>query len=139
MPNVTLTLAVLPELFAVCRLDPHQPIPTWATQGRVFSLTRASDELSIVCPQQNVPAQGLGPGAKVERGWRAFQFEGPLDFSLSGVLSAVTVPLADAGISIFAISTYNTDYVLVREGQLEAAITALSAKGHSIHRAQAHR
>ena len=139
MPTVTLTLAVLPEVFALCRLDPRQPIPAWATQGQVFSVTRASDELSIVCHQRNVPETGLGPSAKVERGWRAFQFEGPLDFSLSGVLSSVTVPLAEAGISIFAISTYNTDYVLVREGQLEAAITALSAKGHSIHRAQAHR
>ena len=127
MPKTYLTLSVLPQVFAVCRLQPQASIPAWATRGAVFSITRSSDEMSIVCPEKDVPAEML-----CARGWRAMRLEGPLDFSLVGILVAVTAPLAEAGISIFAISTYNTDYILVREGEFVRAVAVLSAAGHTV-------
>jgi hypothetical protein len=128
-PPITLTLSVLPDRYAVCRLDPGAAIPPWATAGRFFSVTRTADELSIVCPEQHVP-----PGVTVEPGWRTFKLEGPFDFALTGILAAVAGPLAEAGIGIFAMATYDTDYVLVKAAHLDRACAALSAHGHTIRR-----
>lgn len=121
-----LTLAVLPELFAVCRLDPATPVPAWAV-GSFFSITRTATELSIVCPQAVFPA-----GVQVEGDWRCLEVIGPLDFSLIGVLASLTTALAEARVSLFAISTFDTDYLLVKSAALERAIAALQRAGHSV-------
>lgn len=125
--SVSLTLSVLPGRFAVCRLDPQAPIPAWAERGEFFSITSTADELSIVCAEEHAPA-----GATCERGWRAIKIEGPFDFDAIGILASACAPLAEAEVSILAIATYDTDYVLVKEGQLETAVTALLEKGHRV-------
>ena len=123
---MTIALSVLPETFAICRLAPATPIPKWALDS--FSITRTRDELSIVCAQRDVPA-----GIRCERDWRALKVDGTLDFALTGILASLAAPLADAGISIFAISTYDTDYLLVKETNLPRAVQVLFAAGHKIN------
>jgi hypothetical protein len=123
---VKLRLRILPGELAVCRLPADAPVPA-TTTGALWSVTRTADELSIVCPVADA-----AEGAEVERGWRALQVAGPLDFALTGVLAAIAVPLAAADISIFAVSTYDTDYVLVREAALPAAAEALRRAGHDV-------
>jgi hypothetical protein len=125
MPGLTLTLA--PERFAVCRLAPDAPIPPLPLGRSLLALTLTPDELSLVTPETDAPE-----GARVETGWRALKVSGPLDFSLTGVLASLTQPLAEAGLSTFAISTYDTDYVLVRDATLGEALAALRAAGHRI-------
>jgi hypothetical protein len=119
--HTSLVLSILDERLAVCRLEPAEPIPGWATRSAFFSVTRTAEELSVVCAEVDVPA-----GVRCERGWRALKLEGPFAFEELGVLAAVAVPLAEAGVSILAIATYDTDYVLVRETQLEPALMALA-------------
>ena len=102
-------------------------MPTWAWTGELCAVTRTIDELSVVCSEEAVP-----PEAPSERGWRALKVQGPLDFSLTGVLAALTVPLAAASIPIFALSTYDTDYVLVAARDLTRAAEALTQAGHSV-------
>lgn len=114
----------MPGTFAICRLDSDAPIPEWAHIG-FFSITRTPDELSIVCKEEIVPE-----GVTGEKGWRCLQVMGPLDFALTGILASLAAPLAEAGISIFAISTYDTDYFLVKE--LNRAIAVLSNSGHNV-------
>ena len=122
MENSKLSLSVLPDQLAVCRLNADAHIPVWALNPAVLtSITRTRDVLSIVCPQANVPA-----GIQTETGWKALKVEGPLDFSLTGILASLANPLAEAKISIFAISTFDTDYVLVKEENLAAAVKILS-------------
>jgi len=120
-------LLVLPGELAVARLNPIDEIPGWATPAPISSITRTRDELSIVCGAASVPAD-----VRAERGWRSLRVAGSLDFSLTGVLASIAGPLAEAGISIFAISSYDTDYVLVREQNLSAAIDCLAAAGHEV-------
>ena len=119
-----LNLSILPGVFAICRLDAAAPIPSWVTSRDFFSITRTRDELSIVCQQRDVPA-----GVRCERDWRALKVEGKLDFALTGILASLAAPLADAGISIFAISTYDTDYLLLKETNLPRAVQVLSVAG----------
>lgn len=126
-PEVALRLNVLDRLLAVCRLDPGEKLPTWATQADFFCVTRSPDELSVVCPEGNVPED-----VKCEKGWRILQLAGPFEFSLTGVLASVLDPLARAGVSIFAVSTFDTDYVLLKEESLPAAIVALRESGHEV-------
>ena len=122
-------LLLLPELFAVCHLDPDAPLPAWATPGLsgLLSITRTPKELSIICAQESAPGD-----IRQERNWRCFMVEGPLDFSLTGVLAALLTPLAEAGVSIFALSTFDTDYLLVRAAQLDLAVETLTAAGHLV-------
>ena len=127
MAEPKLRLLLLPETLAICRLDKDAPIPKWALKGVFFSVTRTMEELSVVCPQIQVPAV-----MKREEGWRCIKVRGPLDFSLTGILASLTTPLAKAGISVFAISTYDTDYLLVKEENLEKAIEILVKKGHRV-------
>lgn len=122
-----LRLSVTEERFAVCRLQPDQEIPAWATESEFFSITRTAEELSVVCLEPSIPS-----GVKAESGWRALQVEGPLDFSLVGILGAIIKPLAAAEISVFAISTYDTDYVLVKENVLNIAVAALRGASHEV-------
>ena len=125
MAGLTLTLA--PERFAVCRLAPDAPVPPLPLGASLVALTLTPDELSLVTPEDAAPE-----GAKVEAGWRALRVAGPLDFSLTGVLASLAAPLAQAGIAIFVVSTYDTDYLLVRESTLDAALAALLAAGHTL-------
>jgi hypothetical protein len=122
-----LALIVVDGIFAVCRLEPDAPIPPWATAGNFFSITRTGDELSVVCPQEVVPE-----GVKCERGWRCLRVAGTIPFSVVGVLASLTAPVADAGISVFAISTFDTDYLLVKEKDLAVAMDALRGFGHVV-------
>src|SRR5690349_13783061 len=123
-----LTLTVLAETFAIARLDPAAAIPSWALAADGFvSITRTRDEVSIVCAESNVPE-----GVQASRAWRCLRVAGPLDFTLVGVLASLASPLAAAGISTFAVSTYDTDYLLVREHDLAAAIRALCGAGHVV-------
>lgn len=125
-----LQLILLPINLAVCRLDPDSPIPAWAPSELFFSATRTGDELSVVCPAGSVPQDVLAV-----RDWRAFMIEGPLDFSLTGVLASLLVPLGSAGIPVFTLSTYDTDYVLVREPFVGRAIPVLEKAGHRVRAA----
>jgi RimJ/RimL family protein N-acetyltransferase len=120
-------LEVLPQTFAICRLDYHAAIPAWGTSGAVWSLTRTADELSLVVESKLVP-----PGVQANPDWRALQVKGPLDFSLVGVLATLTSLLALAEISIFAVSTFDTDYLLVKEADLEKSIDTLRRAGHRV-------
>src|SRR5512147_1015562 len=121
-----LTLSVLPETLAICRLEREASVPEWA-MGEFVSITRTPDELSIVCNEQAVPSD-----VKADRGWRALKIEGPLDLALTGVLASIAVPLAEARINIFAISTFDTDYVLVKGDRLAGTITVLRSAGHRV-------
>lgn len=125
-----LDLSVLGETLAICRLAPDAAIPGWLPRAGFLSLTRTPDELSIVCRESAVPAGVTGP---VSRGWRALKVEGPLDFSLTGVMASLAAPLAEAEISLFAIATYDTDYVLVSAVNLPLALDVLRAAGHEVH------
>jgi uncharacterized protein len=120
-------LYALDELYAIARLDPDAPFPEWARDGHFWSVTRSDNELSVVCRQDDVPAD-----ASAERGWCAFEVAGPLDFSLTGIVSSLVSPLAEAEIPIFVISTFETDYLLVREHDLHRSVEALTAAGHSV-------
>ena len=127
MADEPLSLHLLPETLAVCRLEPDGPVPDWATGGSFYSVTRTTDEVSIVCPERAVPEE-----TKAERGWRLLQVEGPLDFAMTGVLARLTRPLAEAGVSVFALSTYDTDYLLVRDRDIASAVAALRTDGHRV-------
>lgn len=129
---MVMRLRVVPDRLAVCRLPAGSPAPEWAAghdAGPFRSITWSPDETSVVCAESAVP-----DGVRAERGWRALMVLGPLDFSLTGVLAALAQPLASAGISIFVLSTYDTDYLLVRESTLRAAIEVLGADGHEVAR-----
>lgn len=124
-PDARLTLALTRHHLAILRLGPNQPIPRWLDLDRpFFALTRSAEELSIVCDEAQLP-DGMDD-AECSRGWRAFRVNGPLDFSLTGVLASIATPLAMAKISLFAISTFDTDYILVRTTQLGAARDVLA-------------
>jgi hypothetical protein len=125
-----LSLIVQNGRFAVCRLPAGSPIPGWVTTDGILSITSTSGEVSIVCREEAVPE-----GVRCESGWRCLGVAGTLDFALVGVLASLLVPLAEAGVSIFALSTFDTDYVLVREGDLDRAISALRATGHEVQMA----
>ena len=122
---------MLPERFAISRLDADAPIPSWATEGSFFSVTRTGDELSVVCELPRVPV-----GVQSQSGWRVFKVHGPFVLTEIGVLSALATPLAEAKLSLFAISTFDTDYLLVASETLSAAVTALERAGHKIHRSK---
>ena len=122
-----LTLTVLPDTLAVCRFDASSSMPAWADGDGFMSITRTADELSIVCAEARVPSD-----VQAERGWRAFKLEGTFDFALVGVLKQVLDPLAEANVGIFAISTFDTDTVLVKAAQFEQAVTALTRYGHTV-------
>jgi len=117
-----LRLRAYPGRLAVCRLEANDPLPAWATApaAPLVAIARTQDELSIVCPEERLPA-----GVRAERGWRAIGVVGPLDFGLTGIMAALSGALAAVGISLFAISTYDTDYILVKEEALDRALDAL--------------
>jgi hypothetical protein len=121
---------VLLERLAVCRLASDALIPGWALEGGFFCVVRTLDELSVVCAEDICTEDRISDGAPVERGWVALQLEGPFPFSMTGVLASFVEPLAAARVPIFAISTFDTDYVLIKRTNLEQAVSALGAAGH---------
>lgn len=118
-----LRLRLLPGRFAVARLDAKNEIPSWPA-GEFVSITRTSEEISIVCAEEGVP-----DATRAERGWRCLAVAGPIPFEVTGVAAAIAGALADAGISLFLVSTFDTDYVLVKEAVLERAMDALRGSG----------
>lgn len=124
-------LSLHPERFAVCRFAPDDPLPAWVFHAgaTTWSLTRTPRELSLVCPEDDLPPS-VG---RAERAWRGFEVEGPIPFDETGVLAGLTAPLAAAGIPVFAISTFDTDLLLVRERDLERA-AALLAERYEVRR-----
>ena len=121
-----LNLTITPEKLAIVQLPADEKIPNWVS-GNFYSITQTEDELSIVCNQDVVPKN-----AKADKGWKAIKIMGLLDFSLVGILANLSTILAKVNISIFAISTYNTDYLLVKKENLEKATEALKSAGHNI-------
>jgi hypothetical protein len=124
-------LSLLPESFAIVGLAPGTEIPPWATQGPFFSITRTSDELSVVVEESLVP-----PDVQSQDGWRAMKVHGPFVLTEVGVLASLAGPLAAAKISSFVISTFDTDYLLVASENLAAAVSTLERAGHSFQRNQ---
>ncbi len=118
---------MLRQALAVCQLPPVAPIPAWASQGEFFSITRTADELSIVCEETLVPDK-----VKVERNFVALKLEGPFPFSMTGVLASFIKPLAEQKIPIFAMATFDTDYVLITREHLDSALRALAEDGDEI-------
>ncbi|MDD3839112.1 MAG: ACT domain-containing protein [Clostridia bacterium] len=113
--------------FGICRLNNDELIPDWIQNCDFYSITKTWDELSIVCLQDNIPRD-----VRCERDWRVLKIEGPLEFSLIGVLSSISAILAQEKISIFVVSTYDTDYILVKDHEVENAIDALTAEKYEI-------
>ena len=123
-----LEFSVLPERFAICRLAPNEVTPDWVFSTPFWSITRTDDELSLIAREESVP-----PNWKTDRGWRClFKVLGPINSSLTGVLASLSMPLAQAGVSICAISTYDTDYLLMRSGDFDKAKEVLAGHGHGI-------
>ena len=120
------TLTVIPETLAVCRMPPDAPLPNWP-DGNFISATRTAEELSVVIPEEAMP-----DGVPKHGGFRALKMAGPLDFGEIGVLATLSNTLAVAGLSIFVISTYDTDYILVKQENLARAIAALRQAGHDV-------
>jgi hypothetical protein len=117
----------LAGLYVVVRLAPDELVPEWATKGEFTSISRSADELSIVCPVENLPYE-----IEAKLYWICLKIEGPFAFSLTGVLLAFIEPLSSKGIPIFAISTYDTDYVLIQEEWIGASLNALRQAGHEL-------
>jgi uncharacterized protein len=130
--NHQLTISVHPELYAICRMEPEAELPTWAGGESFLTISRTKTELSLVCEEARVPAE-----IHAERKRRLMQVAGTLAFSLTGILAAIAIPLAEAHISIFGVSTYDTDYLLVADADLEQAIFVLEAAGHVVQRISA--
>jgi hypothetical protein len=126
-PDHSLTLRQLPGTYAVCRLPPGEAVPPSALHGRFVSITRTADELSVICDEAIVLDD-----VTAERGFCLLGVQGPLDFNLVGVIAGLTQPLAAATISVFAIATYDTDYLLVRQRDLTRAVEALRQAGYTI-------
>jgi hypothetical protein len=115
-----LTLQVSGLDLAICRLPPDAALPVWIDEGDLLSVTRTKDELSIVCSEYCVPEN-----IHAERHWRMLKVKGPLDFSLTGVIATLTAPLSEAGIAVFVISTFDTDYLLIKSKQFDDALEIL--------------
>jgi hypothetical protein len=122
-----MNLSVLKDVYGVCRLKPDESVPDWASAGAFYTVSKTFDELSIICQASLIPQ-----GIQVELGWRVMKVEGPLDFDLIGILATLSGSLADRGVSIFAVSTFDTDYLLVKEKDYKNAVEALRDAGHTI-------
>jgi hypothetical protein len=122
-----LSLFVLPDRMAICQISPREPIPGFLFQLPFWSLTRSDEELSVVLPEERVPDDW-----RSERGWRCLKVIGCLDFGLTGILASLCSCLADVGVSSLVISTYSTDYLLVKDEDLGKARKVLAAKGYEV-------
>lgn len=127
MTDFERSLLLLEDVFAICRLDRGAPVPEWATRGDFFSLARTPDELSVVCPQTSVPRT-----KDCEPGWRCLKVESPFEFDLSGMISSIAAPVAEADIDLFVVATQDSDYLMVRGRDLERTISMLSERAYRI-------
>lgn len=127
MSNKNLTLKLLDKTYAVCSLSEGEEIPVWALNGDFLSITKTEDELSIICEEKNV-IQGI----RYEGNWRILKIEGPLDFSLVGILSKIANIMSENNISIFAISTYDTDYIFIKQGNINKAVEVLKKENYNV-------
>jgi hypothetical protein len=121
-----LTLSQLEGDFAICKFESDMLSPGWAAGGSFYSITRTPDELSIICPHEQVPEH-----IQHQSGWKILKIEGPFEFNEIGVLASLTAPLADAQISLLTISTFDTDYLMIQEGEFTHALRVLKAAGHN--------
>ena len=119
----------LPSQYAIVRFEPKSAVPAWAVQGQFVSISRTQDELSVVCPAEQLPADVNSPLR-----WICLKLEGPFPFSQTGVLLSFIEPLSDSGVPIFAVSTFDTDYVLIQKEFAETAIDTLRGAGHELIR-----
>ena len=117
----------LQKTYAIVKLEADSPVPEWAARGEFTSVTRTLDELSIVCPADNLP-----PEVKSTHRWTCLKLEGPFAFELTGVLLSFIEPLSSNGIPIFAVSTFDTDYVLIQEESAGMALNELQRAGHEL-------
>lgn len=125
---ISLSLHVLDLELAIVRRPSSAGMPWWAARSETFlSFTRTSEETSLVCESRSVPE-----GVEAQRGYRALRVEGPLPLDATGILASLAVPLADAGVPIFVIATFETDYILVPGERLTEAIRALGEAGHAV-------
>jgi GNAT superfamily N-acetyltransferase len=131
-PVHKLTLVALEGTYAVCRLAADAPLPAWIADGPFFSITYTPDELSVICQEEAVPK-----GMRCEKGWRCLRVAGTLDFSVVGVLASLLDPLAAAGVAVFVVSTFGTDYLLVKQADVERVAEALWGAGHDVGRTEA--
>jgi hypothetical protein len=127
MTQRKLKLSLLKDKYGICSLPATTPIPDWALKESLISITRTKEELTIVCRQDLIPSQ-----IQCDPNWRCFRIDGAFDLNQTGVISSISSPLANAGISIYVISTYNTDYFLVKEENVNQTISVLSSSAHSI-------
>jgi len=127
MKQRQLQLSLLKDKYGICTLPNTAPIPGWALTQSLASVTRTDKELTIVCHREIIPSQ-----YQSDLNWRCFKIDGAFDLDQVGVISSISSPLAEAGISIYVISTYETDYFLIQEHNLEQTISVLSGSGHSI-------
>jgi uncharacterized protein len=130
---LTYSLTLFPGRYSVSLLSPSAPIPPWATGGDFCAIIRTSDELSIICAQDSVPLD-MPEYVSVARDWVLLRVEGPFAFDVTGVVAALSGPLAQAGVVLLTVATYQTDYLLVKAEQLEGAIAALTQEGHQVRR-----
>ena len=123
-------ISVLKDDYAVCRLSAFEPLPDWVLKSSLSSITRTPEEYSVVCPHEAIPMQDK---FSCESEWKCLKVHGPLDFSEVGIISNLTSLLAKAQISVFVISTYETDYILVKKMNVDKAAKVLSDSGHEIY------
>lgn len=116
-----------PETLAVVRLGPGSEVPAWAESSSIFSITATAAETSVVCAARSVPNKAVH-----QKPFTAFAVEGPLDFSLTGVLVALLAPLSEAGIAVFTLSTFDTDWILVPRGEADRAVEEWRRSGHEV-------
>lgn len=128
MAKRSFDLSLLAETFTICRLAPEAVVPEWATQGQFFSITRTGNELSVIAESALVPERW-----RSRESWRVMKVHGPFNLSEVGVLAALVAPLAAAGVSVFTISTFDTDYLLVQCNQLREAVAGLRNASHTVH------
>ena len=129
-PRPALTLTLLPESFTILKLPAEADLPAWATSGRVWQVSRALEEMTVVVDATEVPAEAAGERSE---DWRCLRISEVFDFSVPGILASVLSPVADAGVGIFAASTYSTDYVWIAAVDVPTALSALTAAGHRVH------
>lgn len=127
MRSNALHLEIQPDYIGVFKLPPSTNIPLWVFECSFFSITRTYEELSIFCTDKAIPEDILA-----ERNWACFKIVEELDFTTAGILASLANPLAEANISIFSISTFDSDYILVRRENLSKAIEVLKAVGHTV-------
>lgn len=130
-PSRVLNLILLEGEFAICQLDAASDLPGWIFKSDLYAITRTPDELSIICHHDQLPES-----LSCEPGWRLLKVKGPFTFDEIGILSALLAPLAKAGISILAISTFNTDYLFIKMENLDQAVHILQEAGHKIEQVE---